>query len=125
MPSRHLEQRAAARLTLLLCLGLPSAGAGAATPSLAGDWQIGAVVATISQTGDRVRAVWKTPAEGCKAGATWWEGRIEDAQIHGQRYPCTGGALEEPLTIDIVDGGAALNVQIPAIGGSTLLTPIK
>ena len=125
MSGRTLERRACARFALVAYLAVAAPGAQAQSPSLAGDWQIGASVVTISQTGDRVRAVWKKPSEGCKAGALWWDGEVKDAQIIGQRYPCAGGVLQEALTVDIVDGGAALNVQIPAIGGTTLLTPLK
>ena len=123
MPRSRAAAPGRARFAVLLSLAL--APAAAAEASLAGDWQIGSVVISVSQAGRHVRAVWKQPAEGCKAGALWWEGDVDGPLIRGQRYPCTGDSLQEPLSVDIVDNGAALNVQIPALGGTTLFTPVR
>ncbi len=88
--------------------------------NLAGKWgtmptKQGYAVVEIIQEGNEIKGYWRSfPSDfqntRCAKDTIFFEGRIKENKVQGNRYPCMGST--ETLVMEILEGGDLLSMEV-------------
>ncbi len=88
--------------------------------NLAGKWgtmptKQGYAILEIIQGGNEIKGYWRSfpsdfPNTRCAKDTIFFEGRIKENKVQGNRYPCMGST--ETLVMEILEGGDLLSMEV-------------